>query len=228
MTLDRLRQTTMRHPAHSPLPRRATAGFAAVTAAAVAAPSVYLLGDQRRGAAPEPAPSRACSAGDQVRDPRARARRGRRHRADARRRSIRSTTRPSSSRLTSSPTTAPTTPPRSCAGAAGASTNGRHRTIRARVRRSTGCSIGSIADGEPFDAIVIVDADTTVDPGFLRAMDRQVRAGRRARRRATTRFETPMSRPPRASASPRWPAATTSGRSVGAASAGHPVCTATA
>ncbi len=51
-----------------------------------------------------------------------------------------------------------------------------------------------VASGEPFDAIVIVDADTTVDPGFLRAMDQQVRAGSRPRR-ATTRFETPTSRP---------------------------------
>ena len=34
-----------------------------------------------------------------------------------------------------------------------------------------------VASGDPFDAIVIVDADTTVDPGFLSAMDAQVRVG---------------------------------------------------
>jgi 1,2-diacylglycerol 3-beta-glucosyltransferase len=34
-----------------------------------------------------------------------------------------------------------------------------------------------VASGEPFDAIVIVDADTTIAPGFLRAMDEQVRSG---------------------------------------------------
>ncbi len=34
-----------------------------------------------------------------------------------------------------------------------------------------------VACGEPFDAIVIVDADTTVAPGFLRAMDEQVQRG---------------------------------------------------
>jgi glycosyltransferase involved in cell wall biosynthesis len=37
-----------------------------------------------------------------------------------------------------------------------------------------------VASGEPFDAIVIVDADTTIDPGFLQAMDREVQEGARA------------------------------------------------
>jgi cellulose synthase/poly-beta-1,6-N-acetylglucosamine synthase-like glycosyltransferase len=34
-----------------------------------------------------------------------------------------------------------------------------------------------VASGEPFDAVVIVDADTTIDPGFLRALDQQAQRG---------------------------------------------------
>jgi cellulose synthase/poly-beta-1,6-N-acetylglucosamine synthase-like glycosyltransferase len=34
-----------------------------------------------------------------------------------------------------------------------------------------------VAQGVAFDAVVVVDADTTIDPDFLRAMDHEVRAG---------------------------------------------------
>ena len=36
---------------------------------------------------------------------------------------------------------------------------------------------GVVASGEPFDAILIVDADTTVAPGFLKAMNELIRDG---------------------------------------------------
>ena len=84
-----------------------------------------------------------------------------------------------------------------------------------------------VAGGEAFDAILIVDADSTLAPGFLRAMNQVAREGYKPRR-ATTRCATPTSRPPRASGSPPSPAATTSVRSAERASADQRACTATA
>ncbi len=37
-----------------------------------------------------------------------------------------------------------------------------------------------VAEGEPFDAVAVVDADTTVDRGFLAAMDREIERGAEA------------------------------------------------
>ncbi len=176
MTLDRLRQTTMRHPAHSPLPRRAAAGFAAVTAAAVAAPSVYLsvisiaglLPSRRRHEHVPPATrfvilvpahdeaagiGRMLDAFDALDYP---AELFSAHvvadnctdeTAEVVRRS----------RWSVHERKAPDDP-------------GKGPALNWLLDRL-------IADEEPFDAIVIVDADTTVDPGFLRAMDRQVQQG---------------------------------------------------
>ena len=51
------------------------------------------------------------------------------------------------------------------------------RTIPARAPRSTGCTTGSAPGDTPIDAYVVVDADTRVEAGFLRAMDRAVADG---------------------------------------------------
>ena len=123
--------------------------------------------------------------GDPVRRAHPGPRRGGGHRRHARRARRPSTTRPSCARSTSSPTTAPTAPS-SSSTAAGVD-----------VRENTSGSRGkgpalqwlldavldeADAAGRPIDAVVIVDADTVVAPGFLGAVAARLEAG--AHRRA--------------------------------------------
>jgi hypothetical protein len=141
--------------------------------AAVAVPSAYLL-VLRSLAAPEEASPRVGSAEDQVRHPRARARRGGRHQTHAE--AFETLDYPSE--LLSAHVVAD-----NCVdGTGGVATGDAMTRPAAPDDPGKGPALNwlldrLVASGEPFDAIVIVDADTTVAPGFLRAMDEQVRAG---------------------------------------------------